>query len=228
MVKVGKLRIMELLEPNFFGGVLNHNIVIIEKGPNGGLMMIDTGLPGYLEEISKFLRSWNFHIEDISDIVITHWHPDHAGNASIIKKISKAKVYAHFKELPKIKYPENISLDYNKVKEELNVSKEDFENTMKRIKEIKYEPVDIDFTLKGGEMLGEFKVIHVPGHTEGHIALYDGYNLIAGDAIRGINGASPPLKFFSWNYELALESFNKLINRRSKIIVPFHGELIFY
>ncbi|MEM3353850.1 MAG: MBL fold metallo-hydrolase, partial [Saccharolobus sp.] len=77
MVKVGKLRIMELLEPNFFGGVLNHNIVIIEKGPNGGLMMIDTGLPGYLEEISKFLRSWNFHIEDISDIVITHWHPDH-------------------------------------------------------------------------------------------------------------------------------------------------------
>ncbi len=31
-----KVRIIELIEKNFFGMDLNHNVVIVNKGPSGG------------------------------------------------------------------------------------------------------------------------------------------------------------------------------------------------
>jgi len=90
-----RVRIAELVEPDFFGGFLNQNVVVIERGPNGGLMLVDTGLPELFEQLEARLRSWGFSIEDVSDVVITHWHQDHAGNAERIRREAKAKVYAH-------------------------------------------------------------------------------------------------------------------------------------
>ncbi|WP_048057592.1 MBL fold metallo-hydrolase [Metallosphaera cuprina] len=228
MVKLGDIRIMEMLEPEFFGGVLNHNIVIKEGGPSGGLLMIDTGLPGYLDAIENHLKAWGFSVEDISDIVITHWHHDHSGNASEIRRISKAKVYAHVNEIDFLRSPSKYDLSYDDVKDFMQISKQQFESTAKRINELKYESVYVDFPLKGGEVISKFKVIYVPGHTRGHIALFDGSYLITGDAVRGVNGVpSPPLRFFSWDYRLALESYNKLISLPYSVLVPYHGEVIY-
>ncbi|AKA74564.1 MBL fold metallo-hydrolase [Saccharolobus solfataricus] len=224
MVKVGKVRIMELLEPEFFGTVLNHNISVIENGPCGGLMMIDTGLPGYLDQIESYLKAWGYSLEDISDIVITHWHHDHAGNAMAIKRISDAKIYAHVDELGDLENPPKYSTIYS---DELGVSLPVFKRTMERINKLHYEPVKVDFALKGGEDLGGFRVIHVPGHTKGHIALFDGKCLVVGDAVRNVrNKLSPPLRIFSWNYELAVNSFNYLISLPYTVLIPFHGDIV--
>lgn len=96
MVKINnKIRIIELLEPDFFGTILNHNVVLIENGPSGGLMLVDTSLPENFENLEKYLKSWGYSISDISDIVITHAHPDHFGNAEKIRREAKAKIYAH-------------------------------------------------------------------------------------------------------------------------------------
>lgn len=222
MVRINnRIRILELTESNFFGTVLNHNIVITE-GPSGGLMIVDTGLPGYLDDIERYLKSWGFSLEDISDVVLTHSHPDHVGNAQEIKKISKAKIYAH--ELEKFDNTK-FEISYNQVKEEFKISEKEFLLTIERINSIKYEIPKIDVRLKGGEILGNFKVIHVPGHTPGHIALYDGKTIIAGDAVRGYKGLTPPLKFFCWNYDKALESFKYLINLPHTFFIPYHGEI---
>ncbi|QKR00311.1 MBL fold metallo-hydrolase [Metallosphaera tengchongensis] len=227
MVRINNIRIMELLEPDFFGGVLNHNLAVVERGPSGGLMLIDTGLPGYLETIEEYLKSWGFSIEDVSDVVVTHWHHDHAGNASEIRKLSGAKVYAHYLETSYLLDPPTYQISYAEVTERLKVPEEDFKRTMRRINDLKYDPVIVDVTLRGGEDLAGFKVIHVPGHTPGHIALYNGEDLVVGDAMRGIGGEpTPPLEFFSWDYELSLASFRKLSSIPAKVIVPFHGEVI--
>ncbi|AOL15407.1 MBL fold metallo-hydrolase [Sulfolobus sp. A20] len=223
MVKLNDyVRVLELVEPNFFGRILNHNVVIIDKGPNGGLMMIDTSLPENLDNVEKYLGSWGFSIADVSDIVLTHFHPDHFANAMEIKKIAKAKIYAH--ELEELTILNDVN--YNEVKQEFNVSEEEFKLTMKRINSMHYKIPEIDVHLKGGEELGRFKVIHTPGHTKGHIVLYNKEVLIAGDAIRNYNGLKPPIKFFSWNYEKAIEYFNYLLNLEYKYLVPYHGEVI--
>jgi len=223
MVKLNnEIRILELTEPNFFGTVLNHNLTVT-KGPGGGLMLIDTGLPGYLDEIERYLKSWSYSLEDISDIVLTHSHPDHSGNAQEIKKISKAKIYAH--KLEKFDN-KKFQIQYDQVKQEFNVNEKEFAETMERINNLEYEIPKIDFYLEGGETIGNFKVIHVPGHTPGHIALYDGKVVIAGDSVRYYKGLKPPLRFFCWNYEKAVNSFNILINLPFSFFVPYHGEVI--
>ncbi|MBB5255071.1 MBL fold metallo-hydrolase [Sulfurisphaera ohwakuensis] len=223
MVKItDRIRIIELLEPDFFGTILNHNVVIIEKGPSGGLMLVDTSLPENYDDLEKYLKSWGYSIEDISDIIITHAHPDHFGNAERIKRESKAKIYAHEEEkfeMKKVKF-EDVKKEFN------NVSDVEIQKTLDRINNMKVEIPTVDVKLKGGEELGGFRVIHVPGHTKGHIALMGEGVLIVGDAIRNINGVKPPIKFFCWDYEKALRSFNYLLSLPFRILIPYHGEIL--
>ncbi|MCQ4366459.1 MAG: MBL fold metallo-hydrolase [Sulfolobales archaeon] len=218
-----RVRIAELVEPDFFGGFLNQNVVVIERGPNGGLMLVDTGLPELFEQLEARLRSWGFSIEDVSDVVITHWHQDHAGNAERIRREAKAKVYAHELEVLRAR---KFNVPYEAIAEELKVPLEVVKRTMDRINKVTYEEPKEVIRLRGGEDLAGFKVVHVPGHTEGHIALFDGETLIAGDAIRGIRGVyTPPLRLFSQDHERAISSFNRLMSLPYKLLIPFHGEV---
>lgn len=224
MVRIrSRVRIAELLEPDFFGTVLNHNVTIIENGPHGGLMLVDTSLPCNLDVLEKYLKAWGYSIEDVSDIVITHFHPDHYGNAEAIKKMSKAKIYAHeLEEIP------NSKFSLEDVKKEFNVSEEEIIKTIRRIEKINAPVPTVDIKLKGGEDLAGFKVLHVPGHTKGHIALFGEGVLIVGDAVRATERKiRPPIKFFSWNYEKAVEAFNYLLSLNYEVMIPYHGELIY-
>lgn len=223
MVKITKrVRIAELLEPDFFGTVLNHNVTVIENGPSGGLMLIDTSLPENYDALEKHLKSWGFSIADISDIVITHSHPDHFANAQRIKRESKAKVYAH--ELEEFRL-DKVSFD--EVKKALpNLNEREIEKTLERINNMKVEIPKVNVKLKGGENLAGFTVLHVPGHTKGHIALFGEGILITGDSIRNVdNKITPPLEFFCWDYEKAVNSFRYLLSLPYKILIPYHGEL---
>ena len=218
-----RVRIAELVERDFFGGFLNQNVVVIERGPSGGLMLVDTGLPELFEELEVRLKSWGYSLEDVSDIVITHWHQDHAGNAERIRREAKARVYAHELEVLRAR---KFDVPYEVIAEELKRPLEVVKRTMDRINNITYEEPKEVTRLRGGEDLAGFKVIHVPGHTQGHIALFDGETLIVGDAVRGINGVyTPPLKLFSWDYELAVKSFERLMSLPYKFLIPYHGEV---
>lgn len=224
MVKINdRIRIIELLEPDFFGSVLNHNVIIVENGPSGGLMIIDTSLPQNFEVLENYLKSLGYSISDISDVVITHAHPDHFGNAERIRKEAKAKVYAHETE----EFVVSGKIPFEEVKKEFNISDEEIRKTIKRIESIKIDIPKVDVRLKGGEDLAGFRVIHTPGHTKGHIALFGEGLLITGDAVRNVNGLKPPIRFFSWNYEKALETYQYLISLPYKILIPYHGELYF-
>ena len=150
-------------------------------------------------------------------------HQDHAGNAERIRREAKAKVYAHELEVLRAR---KFDVPYEVIAEELKKPLEVVERMMDRINNITYEEPREVTRLRGGEDLAGFKVIHVPGHTQGHIALFDGETLIVGDAVRGINGVyTPPLKLFSWNYDLAVKSFERLMSLPYKFLIPYHGEV---
>ncbi len=220
------VHVLEMLEPEFFGTVLNHNITFIENGYKNGLVMVDTGLPGNIEIISNFLKKLNYTINDISYIFITHYHPDHTGNVNAIKEISDATVIASEKEKEKLLNEDLFNINYNNVKSILNVNREDFYKTTNRINNIKRGKINADIYLKSEETFDSIKIINSPGHTRGHISVLYNDTLIAGDAINNTNGIKPPFMFFCENYNEAIKSFNKLINLKSKIIIPFHGEII--
>ncbi len=222
----GNVHILEMLEPDFFGTVLNHNITFIEDGYKNGLVMIDTGLPGNMGIISNFLKKLKYNINDISYIFITHYHPDHTGNVNPIKEISGAKIIAGENEKEKLLNEDLFNIDYNDVKSTLNANEEEFYKTTDRINHIKRGKINADIYLKSEETFGNIKIINSPGHTKGHISVLYNNILIAGDAINNTYGIKPPFKFFCEDYNEAVKSFNKLINIKSKIIIPFHGEII--
>jgi glyoxylase-like metal-dependent hydrolase (beta-lactamase superfamily II) len=73
-------------------GPENVNVYIIE-GDEGNLL-IDTGwnTPEAFNALAQEMKNSGFAMKDITDIVVTHFHPDHIGLAGKIAEITGAKI----------------------------------------------------------------------------------------------------------------------------------------
>jgi glyoxylase-like metal-dependent hydrolase (beta-lactamase superfamily II) len=63
---------------------INGNVYLVEDGDK--LILIDTGLPRNEKKILKYIESLGRKPEDVSTIVITHFHIDHIGSLKKSKK----------------------------------------------------------------------------------------------------------------------------------------------
>jgi len=89
----------------------------------------------------------------------------------------------------------------------------------------------VDRTVVDGEILpycGGIQVIHVPGHTPGHLCLYlvPFKTLVTGDALFVENGnlvPAPP--FFNADTPMALASLKKLTRYDIETVISYHGGL---
>jgi len=178
------------------GSPLGHVNAYLIKAENS-YTLIDSGWD--TDEAFNFLKEQMAEIsarpEEISQIIITHIHPDHYGLAGRLKRLSKARIYAHHleKELIKSRY---INMD--KLLQQMNhwlevngVPGEELENikiastSMARV----VVPTMPDIVLNGGETITggsfSFKVFWTPGHSPGHISLYEPEQkiLVSGDHI---------------------------------------------
>ena len=157
---------------------------------DSGLTLIDTGFPGSEKKIFEALSEIEKKPEDIKQIILTHLHPDHAGSAADIQKTLQVPVFAHatdagllkkgicFRE-PMIRTPGIFPwLIFNLF----------MRNTPSAVK-----PVDPITTLQHDQLLpilSGVRVIHTPGHSEGHISLFleKEQVLIAGDICGNAGG----------------------------------------
>lgn len=174
-------------------GHVNIYLVLAE----GGCLLIDAGwnTEEAFESLEKQLAEIDVHLEDISQIVITHIHPDHYGLAGRLRQISKAKIAMHHREKEYIK-SRYINMDpllqelarwlkRNGVPaDELSALQTASAGMAKFV-----VPALPDITLHGGETITagsfNFKVLWTPGHSSGHISLYEPAQkiLISGDYI---------------------------------------------
>ncbi len=181
------------------------NIILIVEEE---LTLIDTGLPGSANRIIKYIDNLGRSVEEISLIIITHNHIDHAGGLAELRKATGAQVAAHKDDLNDT---------------ENQVAYPGFIRRLLRIPSISslhsnfvLQPADVNIHLEGGEVLkplGSLEVIHTPGHTMGSISLYSTkYKLlIVGDAMTR-KGKNPwlPHKSVSSDFQKSMESIEKL------------------
>lgn len=73
------------------------NIHFVEK--NGRYLMIDAGLPGDQENILKFLEDQKIPVDQIEYLILTHSHPDHAGNAAYFQQNFGTLIIAGYGDL---------------------------------------------------------------------------------------------------------------------------------
>jgi len=198
------------------------------------VVLIDTGLPGQLELISKAIAPLGFSLADITKVIITHQDHDHIGCVNELRHLG-AQILAHKDEVPYLeglKTPVRLSEleeDLKSRSESLNDGERDYYEQVKSNAPLFYTSVDRE--LDDGEVLdccGGIKVVHTPGHMPGHIVLHLlGENIIvAGDAANVLVGefvGPNPVFTSKARMPQAQESFTKMMALEPRLVVCFHG-----
>lgn len=165
-------------------GMERHTNVYVIEGSKGAIL-VDCGWDSS-EAIWAFreeLRLDRLSFEDINWIVITHIHPDHFALASKLKELCDAKVVMHRAEAQLI---ESRYVKYARLSREMQgmlvaegVPPEEAGGMCEASTwELQFvTPVHPDILVEQGDTISngtfQFDVIHTPGHTAGHICLYE-------------------------------------------------------
>jgi glyoxylase-like metal-dependent hydrolase (beta-lactamase superfamily II) len=128
--------------------------------------------------------------ESLTHILVTHGHIDHIGGLNHVRKHSHAPLYIH--ELDRrvlTSFSERVTVIARRLAEflvEAGVSEPrrsqilDMYLFVKRL----FKPEPVDFTYEAiGMRLGPFEMLHVPGHSAGHVAIRIHDILFSGDLI---------------------------------------------
>ncbi len=183
--------------------------------------LIDTGLPGSAERILRAVALCRRRPDEIERIVITHYHPDHLGSLAALQRQLPAKAAIHAAEAPVVQSAAGPPPPFASAA--LRTMTRPVAN-----RAFHYEPVRIDEPLHDGDelsVLGGMRVVHTPGHTPGHIALYFPRMalLIAGDALEYREGTlSGPAARVTADMPQALASLRKLSMLELDVIAFSH------
>src|SRR5438094_4861362 len=146
---------------------------LVEEGPND-LTLIDTCFSSELPKLKSYIANAGYDLKNIKRIILTHVHIDHIQAANELKRISGAKLYAHWIEArylasnPHYQGPPNHET-VQKLLEKFGAKMEDI---AKKFGQFNVDPIIVDEQLQDGDMIRSLQVIHTPGHTPGHISLY--------------------------------------------------------
>ena len=181
-----------------------------------GLALIDTSSDGAADGIIAAIASIGRKPEDLRTIVATHYHFDHTGNAAALVERSGAQLCVHEDDVPYVEGAIPWQPSLGPIGPLLD----------------KFAPtpftLHVDRVLRDGEMLpfaGGLQVIHAPGHTPGHIALYakEHRTLFAGDSLMNTAGLHLPMSTSSHDMEEAKRSIRLLVEFDFDIALPGHG-----
>jgi len=96
-VKLGQPWTREIVPGVFRVGTTYVGCYALEDA--GAYTFVDTGLPGYWEQMVGFLASRSAPVSAVKAVVLTHHHDDHRGNAERLRKEAGAKVLVHRDDL---------------------------------------------------------------------------------------------------------------------------------
>jgi hydroxyacylglutathione hydrolase len=131
-------------------------------------VLIDTGFGSDVEETKRLIKEAGVYPEMLHVIVNTHYHSDHVGGNHDLQKNYGIKIAAHRWEADLINF-------------------HDQEACCAEWLDQPVEPYHVDIRLSDGDEINAgsriVKVFHTPGHTLGHISLYEPEEqvLICGD-----------------------------------------------
>ena len=185
-------------------------------------VLLDTGLVGEPGQIRRLISRLGLQPESIEAILVTHGHLDHVANLAWAKRWTGAPIYAHPVEQAHIDgtFPYAGASRWCGRWERMGYAVLD------------YRPVRIDHCFADGDDLpfwGGLRVVHLPGHTEGHCGFYSERHrlLFSGDLFASyfFNVHLPPPVLNS-RPELIQGSLRKALALDAQLIVPQHYDIL--
>jgi glyoxylase-like metal-dependent hydrolase (beta-lactamase superfamily II) len=141
---------------------------VVLQGP-GGVALIDPGPSSTLPTLRQELSRSGISIGDVTALVLTHIHLDHAGaSGTLVRERPGLQVYVHEKGAPHMIDPERLLASATRL----------YGDAMDRLwGEVRPVPRDAIVTLAGGEQLNvggrELQVAYTPGHASHHVSYFN-------------------------------------------------------
>jgi glyoxylase-like metal-dependent hydrolase (beta-lactamase superfamily II) len=195
-------RIAQEVFPGFWGysylvhlseAISRYKWILIDTGSGFGLSNahLEQGITEASESVGKKIG-----FQDLDFILITHGHIDHMGGLQFLRERTGARLGVH--ELDRrilTNYEERLSIIGRRLGDYLIESGAPDEQreeylAMYRMTKGLFRSVEVDFTFEeAGMQVGPFSLLHVPGHSAGHVVIRLEDVLFSGDHI--LNDTSP-------------------------------------
>ncbi len=202
--------------------------VYVWRDPDG-LTVIDSGAAGSAPFVAEAIGALGCRTSDVRRLVLTHSHVDHVGGAAEIAGWGDVTVLAHRADAPVIRGDAEeaapVLADWERPI---------FEQANAQIAPGRPAPVNVDREVEDGDVVdfgGGARVVSVPGHTEGSIALYlpGPRVLFTGDLVARDPQSRDPrapvmLGVFNTDTARAAASFRRLAELDVEVACFGHGE----
>jgi len=217
---------------------LSHVNTYLIEGDNGWIL-IDCGwdLPGARQALDNVFSSLEISFSNLSKVILTHGHPDHAGQTGRIKQISPStRIIMHRweAELLETRYAgmEKFRAQTAEILKKNGITESDMAffkaNPLPARDFANIAPADC--CLYGGEIIDcgryHLEVIWTPGHSPGHICLYEPETqiLFSGDHVLPGITTNVSYNAFSGDNPLGdyINALEKLRNLPVQSIHPAH------
>ena len=192
---------------------------------NGELTLVDTLFENDGAAVLEAIRALGRSPSDLKRVVLTHAHRSHLGGLAALKRATGASVLAHEWEAdivsgdrpaqpvglkptaPLRTYPFQVGIFLNRPK---------------------HRPCPIDESVEDGAAVGPLRVLHVPGHSPGHLGFHweERRLLLSGDAIATWPRFEAGLPAFTLNPDQHAESIRRLAELDAAIVGVGHGDPI--
>jgi glyoxylase-like metal-dependent hydrolase (beta-lactamase superfamily II) len=209
------------------------NFYLVED--DGRFTVVDAGIPGYWDQLEPALAQIGRGLDDVAAVLLTHAHSDHTGVAGKL----------HERGVPVYLHPADHELlatgkePWKREGSALSVLRHPrvfgFFLHMARNGALKPPHIADPAPIAHGEQLdvpGRPHVIHTPGHTPGHCALYFERHgaLLVGDLlctwhpVLGRLGPQVMPAAFNVSSAQSLESLSRIEPIAANVLLPGHGE----
>ena len=147
---------------------------VVVHGP-GGVTLVDPGPSSTLPVLRRELERAGIAIADVTSLLLTHIHLDHAGaSGTLVRENPRLRVYVHQNGAPHLVDPSRLLASATRL----------YGDAMDRLwGECRPVPADAIVVLAGGERITasgrELDVAYTPGHASHHVSYFSGDSGIA-------------------------------------------------
>jgi hydroxyacylglutathione hydrolase len=191
-----------------------------------GFVLVDTGMEIQRAKLVSELRRSGASPEALQLVILTHGDPDHSGNCAWLQKNFSVKIAVHPDDRDQVEtgvQPERSGGTF--LHGALSAAGR-IGTRLRGSRPPAFHPFHPDLDLADGQDLAPFgleaRVLHIPGHTRGSIAILtaDG-RLIAGDTFSNMFGSHAP-PYIQDRAELNA-SIRRLQELNARRVFPGHG-----
>jgi len=177
------------------------------RDDDGQVTLVDMGLKSHGPKVLAALDVIGSGPSDVTRLLLTHAHPDHAGGTAHVSRATGRPVDLHEDDAGFARTgfapPRDSSLRIGALANRLTGGRRAF------------EPVEVGETFVDGQVVpvaGGLEVVHTPGHSPGHAAYLhrDSGVLITGDSIFNVRGLRWPIKSFCTNFVMTTQTAERL------------------